>query len=138
MSYISLLSHWPPQLSNCELQELTSQVASYALSNGIQYLPKTITADLSNTPASSIHAPVTLFPSPFPRKLFEQARKLQKIYNVLYARISMDKQFLDEIVEGLGDPEDFVSQLWRYWKAIPIEDVVQVSWIAFHSYIRWI
>jgi glutathione synthase len=128
MSYASLLSQWPPQLSNHELKELTSQAASYAVTHALQYLPPRTSADCSSTPASAIHAPMTLFPTPFPRKLFEHARKLQSIYNVLYARIAMDKEFIDDIMEGLGDPEDFVFQLWKHWKALGDEDIVQVSW----------
>jgi glutathione synthase len=43
-------------------------------------------------------APVTLFPSLFPRACFDEAVAIQSIYNELYAAIASDEEWLEEIV----------------------------------------
>jgi Eukaryotic glutathione synthase, ATP binding domain len=129
-SYASLLSNWPPPLQDHELKDLTSRGASFALSNALQYLPRGTTSETSANPAQAIHAPFTLFPTPFPRKLFEQARKVQRIYNVLYARVSWDKDFLDKVFNEIGDPDDFCVILWKRWKTAE-KNIFQVSSMCY-------
>ena len=56
--------------------------------------------------------------------------KLQKIYNVLYARVASDEAFLDRILSvdtGVGKVDEFVGSLWRIWKDVRTEGLVQVS-----------
>ena len=53
----------------------------------------------SNASASATAAPITLFPSPFPRTCFEKALELQTAYNELYAAIAGDEEWLEEIVK---------------------------------------
>ena len=138
----SCLPQWPPVLSQDELHALTVQAATYALSHGLLYLPRSIpptappttTGSTSTTvaaPTSAVHAPVSLFPSPFPRSLFHLAQRLQRTYNVLYARIAMDEAFLDEII-GAVMTEDFVVRLWKIWKGLR-EGLVQVSLLDMSS-----
>lgn len=43
---------------------------------------------------------VSMFPTPFPRTLFEEAQKLQPIYNKLYATISEDEEWLETALRG--------------------------------------
>ncbi|TFL02602.1 glutathione synthase [Pterulicium gracile] len=127
-------SNWPPSLSEDQLQELTLIATSYALSHGLLYLP--VAAKQPPAPSSAIHAPLSLFPSPFPRQLFEQAQKLQHIYNTLYARIAMDEDFLDEVmgaVDGVGAVDEFVGQLWKGWKQVRDEDAVPLQLGLFRS-----
>lgn len=44
-------------------------------------------------------APITLFPSLFPRTCFEEALELQTLYNELYAAIAGDEEWLEGIVK---------------------------------------
>ena len=110
-------SEWPPQLSDNQKTELHSVATTYALSHGILYLP----VNGPQIPSCAIHAPLSLFPSPFPRRLFDLAKRLQSAYNILYARIAMDTEFLDNVMgaeHGVGQVDDFTGQLWRGWKAV--------------------
>jgi glutathione synthase len=125
-------SSWPPQLTPEQLEALTLAATTYALSHGLLYLPPS--DSLSNTqpriPTTAIHAPISLFPSPFPRAQFEAARRLQSVYNVLYARVAMDTQFLDTVMgaeAGVGKADEFTGTLWRGWKNIREHGVVQVG-----------
>ncbi|KAF5360497.1 hypothetical protein D9756_004925 [Leucocoprinus leucothites] len=117
---------WPPTLSNVQLEELTVYATSYALSHGLLYLPPEL--PLPTVPSAAIHAPLALFPSPVPRRLFEKAKKLQRIYNVLYSRVALDEAFLDKVMgaeHGVGKVDDFTGQLWRGWKVLRDEGINQ-------------
>lgn len=136
----SKFSHakWPPVLSTAQLEALTLYATTYALSHGLLYLPAAL--HQPPAPTSAIHAPLSLFPSPMPRGLFEHARKLQKAYNVLYARIAMDVSFLDRVmgeIDGVGKVDDFVGTLWRGWKQLRDEKkgLAQVSSLSW-NYIK--
>lgn len=112
-----LLDKWPPQLNDEQQKELTHLATLYALSHGLTYLP----AGYPTPIASAIHAPFSLFPTPYPRDAFNRARKLQHAYNVLYARIAQDVDFLDRVMGaevGVGKVDEFTGALWNGWKAI--------------------
>ncbi|GJJ07834.1 hypothetical protein Clacol_002039 [Clathrus columnatus] len=115
-------SKWPPQLTESQLDSLSLLATTYALAHGLLYLPPGSQSS-STIPTSAIHAPITLFPTPIPRRLFEQAQKVQSIYNNLYARVALDDAFLDKVmgaVEGVGRVDDFVGRLWAGWKKHPM------------------
>ena len=119
---------WPPKLTEAEVAALTLQATTYALSHGLVYLP--VADKQPPAPTSTIHAPLALLPSPIPRRQFEEAKGLQKIYNVLYSRIATDVEFLDRImgaVEGVGKVDEFTGSLWSRWKRVREAGVVQVS-----------
>lgn len=133
MASVFDFSQWPPALTDEQLDLLAHHATTYALSHGLTYLPATPTQPPS--PSSAIHAPIALLPAPVPRSLFERAKKLQSVYNKLYAKVAMDDEFLDEVMgaeKGVGKSDDFVGKLWRGWKAIRDSEggVVQVLVIA--------
>jgi len=110
-----------------EIQELTRLATTYALARGLLYLPL---GDVQPpAPTSAIHAPLALFPTSFPRSKFLLAKKLQPLYNVLYARVATDEKFLDEVmggVDGVGKVDQFTGKLWRCWKQLRDEGIQQV------------
>ncbi|KAF8993507.1 hypothetical protein BDQ17DRAFT_1368246 [Cyathus striatus] len=60
--------------------------------------------------------------------LFEQAKRIQRTYNVLYSRIAMDEDFLDEVMgaeTGVGKVDEFIGQLWKGWKQLRDTGLVQ-------------
>jgi hypothetical protein len=129
-------SQWPPEVSEEQRHELVVQAATYSLAHGLLFLPKSasegkpktgksVRPDQTLGPNSAIHAPISLFPSPFPRKQFELARKLQKAYNVLYARVAMDESFLDAVFSTIN-ADDFIGRLWTIWKDLRNEGIEQV------------
>lgn len=122
------LPEWPPQITEAQRHSLTLLATTYALSHGLIYLP---VADIQPpAPTSTIHAPISLFPSPFPRRWFEEARKLQHVYNVLYAKIAMDDDFLDRVMgeDGAGRADEFTGQLWKKWKQLRDENAISQVW----------
>jgi hypothetical protein len=120
------ISSWPPSLTPIQLEALTLYATTYALSHGLLYL---LPGPQPAVPSAAIHAPFSLFPSPFPRKLFETGQRIQRTYNVLYARIAMDEEFLDRVMgtkTGVGKVDDFIGQLWTGWKQLRDEGLAQV------------
>jgi len=118
MSSAFKYSEWPPKLSQAQLDELGLKASSYALAHGLLYLPVN---PPDGAPSDAIHAPIALFPSPFPKDVFLQAQSLQSIYNILYSRIALDIEFLDQVMgaeQGVGKVDEFTGQLWRGWKKL--------------------
>lgn len=124
------LPSWPPEVTNEQLEDLRLQATTYALAHGLLYLPPVANGQLPPFPSSAIHAPFSLFPTPFPRQQFVRAQSLQQIYNVLYARVASDHEFLDNILSAetaVGRVDEFVGELWTIWKEVRREKVVQVG-----------
>lgn len=92
---------YPPQPADSEIKYIASLVKDWSIANGLAVRPPPAfelgDADPNNVLATT--APVTLFPSPFPRVCFEQANGVQKAYNELYAAIARDEEFLKDVVE---------------------------------------
>ena len=128
----SPLPEWPPALTDHHCNELAKLATTYALAHGLLYLPP-LTPGVEHqprVPPSAIHAPISLFPTPFPRKLFERAQRLQRLYNALYARIALDTDFLDRVLGeevGLGKVDEYTGNLWKCWKTVRNVGFEQVS-----------
>ncbi|TDL16651.1 glutathione synthase [Rickenella mellea] len=128
---MSTLPEWPPNISQPELEYLTKLATTYALSHGLLYLPPHLPSGPpppTQAPSSAIHAPLSIFPSPFPRELFERAQRLQSVYNVLYARIAQDAEFLDRVMGaevGAGRVDVFTGELWKIWKNLRDDGIEQ-------------
>ena len=89
----------PPKLSQQELHTLREAAIDYALANGLVVRPTTDKQIHFANNAAVTHAPFSLFPTPFPRREFEKAQKLQTIWNELIHRLSQDDAFLNEIMD---------------------------------------
>lgn len=86
---------YPPALTSEQTEYLLSTIRDWALANGLAVRPPPSDAA---TPLA-VTAPVTLFPSPFPRECFEEVRSIQTLYNELYALIARDEDWLKGVVE---------------------------------------
>ncbi|XP_066558539.1 glutathione synthetase isoform X1 [Amia ocellicauda] len=73
------------------------------------------------TPNSSevvSYAAFTLFPSPVPRSLFEQARQVQTHFNLLVDRISQDAEFLEQALASTINVDDFTARLFNIYRQV--------------------
>ena len=120
---------WPPKLEKDQLAHLTTLATTYALAHSLQYLPPhSPTSPPPPAPAAAIHAPISLFPAPIPRSVFEDAQRIQRAYSTLYARVALDREFLDAVMGALVDVDPFTGALWKAWKEVR-DSCVQVSLI---------
>lgn len=92
---------YPPELAGDEAALVATAVKDWTVAHGlaIRPPPALVPTDADPQGALATSAPVTLFPSLFPRACFEQAKSVQQAYNLLYARISQDESFLRAMVE---------------------------------------
>lgn len=61
----------------------------------------------------------TLFPTNFPKACFEQALRLQPIFNKLYAAVAEDEEWLQDALQDLmKNPNSMASILWRVHCAV--------------------
>ncbi|EOA89173.1 Glutathione synthetase [Exserohilum turcicum] len=129
-------SEYPPKLSAEEEHYLLSNVKDWSIAHGLAVRPAPSFVQPLQDPSGVLAstAPVTLFPSVFPRSCFEQGLAIQKAYNELYSAIARDEPWLQSIVEELVGVDDFVAKLWHIHLEVKKEGYVQdVSLGLFRS-----
>lgn len=92
---------YPPELNKEQREYLLSNLKDWSIAHGLAVRPPPTLVSKEQDPsgALAITAPVTLFPSLFPRVCFEQAESVTKAYNDLYSAIASDEAWLKDIVE---------------------------------------
>jgi glutathione synthase len=92
---------YPPSLTTAESNQILSTIKDWSIAHGLAVRPPPAFVSPEADPHGVLAttAPVTLFPSPFPRACFDQAKSIQKSYNQLYASITQDEGFLQDIVQ---------------------------------------
>ncbi|KAF2819113.1 glutathione synthetase large chain [Ophiobolus disseminans] len=120
-------NNYPPELSNEEESYLLANLKDWSITHGLAVRPATSFVQTSQDPSGVLAttAPVTLFPSLFPRSCFEEGLAIQRAYNELYSAIARDEKWLQGIVEELVDIDDFVAKLWQTHLAVKEEGYVQ-------------
>lgn len=104
-----------PSLDEPNQAELVEKLQQWALANGLAMYPPNFESYSANS------APVTLYPTPFPKDLFERAVEVQRIFNKLYVNVvSKQKKWLIDLIECLSDfDKDFTGNLYEaYLKAV--------------------
>lgn len=115
MASASELPEWPPKQRQQEEDHIVGQAVDWALSNALIYRP----VSEPGRPASAIHAPFSLYPTPFPRRLFAKAKALQEAYNAMYANIACDETFLEQVIGGaVARVDSFQGGLWKIWQTV--------------------
>lgn len=101
VSKIEPTSSYPPETTADELNHLAHIIKDWSIGNGlaVRTPPTVIASEADPTGITAVPAPVTLFPSGFPRQAFLQGQKAQQAYNDLYAAVSRDEKFLADVVK---------------------------------------
>ena len=105
-----LYTGYPPDLSAEQEQWLVQAVKDWTIEHGlvVRPAPAVVADEINPHHVLATNAPVTLFPSPFPKSLFDQARDLQTAYNDLYAAVASDESWLESILkESVGQTESW-------------------------------
>jgi hypothetical protein len=90
---------YPPTLTTPEKEYLLSNLKDWSIAHGLAVRPieTFVSKEVDPAGATATTAPVTLFPSLFPRRCFDQAKAVSKAYNELYSAIAVDEAWLSEI-----------------------------------------
>ncbi|RFU25251.1 hypothetical protein B7463_g11089, partial [Scytalidium lignicola] len=121
------LAEYPPDLKAAESDQLALTIKDWSIAHGLAVRPPPsfVSNEVDPKGVLATSAPVTLFPSPFPRVCFEQARYIQKTYNQLYASISQDEEFLIDVVQDIIEVDEFISELWKVHLKVKEEGYAQ-------------
>ncbi|KAL2409309.1 Glutathione synthetase GSH2 [Exophiala dermatitidis] len=122
-----IYSTYPPALSAEQEEYLVQTVKDWCIEHALAVRPSSAVVPEGANPNNVLatNAPVTLFPSPFPKSCFEQAKHLQQVYNELYAAITSDEQWLEEVMKELIQVDEFLVNLWKIHLAVKEEGYVQ-------------
>ena len=101
MESTSIYPAYPPDLTEEQKAYLLSNLKDWSIANGLAVRPAPTFVPTEQDPAVALAttAPVTIFPSLFPKGCFEQAKSVAKAYNELYSAIASDEGWLTGIVE---------------------------------------
>jgi glutathione synthase len=97
---------YPPPLPPARLAHLLAETTGWSLGHGLAVRPSA--AELGGADgdgegrgeALAVVAPIALFPSLFPRRAFEEARRVQTAFNRLYVAVARDEGWLGAVVGG--------------------------------------
>ncbi|TIA92334.1 hypothetical protein E3P99_00619 [Wallemia hederae] len=109
---------FPPKIEQEYQKELIDNLRAYCLGNGLVLLPPVGKDEKQVKTNMAVHAPVSLFPTPFPKKLYDEANKVGVVFNELYANIARDVGFIDEVMSGIARYDTFQASLWGLWKEL--------------------
>jgi glutathione synthase len=92
---------YPPELTEAAQQHLLTNIKDWSIAHGLAVRPSPAFVPSEQDPglALATTAPVTLFPSLFPRRCFDQGVSIQTAYNKLYSAIARDEKWLQPIIE---------------------------------------
>ena len=92
---------YPPSTTPAQEEYLVQSVKDWSIQHGLTVRPSPSFVSEGADPHAVLatNAPVTLFPSPFPKSCFDHAQEIQAVYNELYAAIADDEEWLEGIVK---------------------------------------
>lgn len=101
MDFSDQYASYPPELSQEQKDNLVTTVKDWSIHHGLAVRPPPTFVNTESDPQGVLatNAPVTLFPSLFPKSCYEDAVAVQKPYNELYAAITRDEAWLGKIIE---------------------------------------
>ncbi|EXJ93121.1 glutathione synthetase [Capronia epimyces CBS 606.96] len=126
MAY-NIYSEYPPPLTADQEKYLVQTVKNWSIEHALAVRPSSaiVSEEANPNHVLATNAPVTLFPSPFPKSCFDQARSLQQVYNELYAAVASDEQWLEDVIKELIEVDDFLANLWKIHLSVKEEGYVQ-------------
>jgi glutathione synthase len=95
-------AEYPPSITFEQEEYILSTIKDWSIQRGLCVRPSSsfVPENIDRARVLATTAPITLFPSPFPKSCFTQAKSLQELYNELYSAISNDEDWMEEIIQG--------------------------------------
>ncbi|KAL7752216.1 Glutathione synthetase [Sorochytrium milnesiophthora] len=126
------LPSYPPALSALQYDALRDLATDWALSHGLVIRPAADASSAQPKRGVAVHAPLALFPSPFPRHCYDKAVALQPLFNSLVHKVAHNHAFLASIMDSLSLVDDFTGKLYNIYKAVQVEGVSQHVSLGIH------
>jgi glutathione synthase len=83
---------WPPDLTDNQLLDLKIAAMDWAAAHGL------VVCHPDRESRTTVHAPISLFPTPYPKSCYDLAQKLQPHYNQLVDEVARDDEFLSSVM----------------------------------------
>ncbi|XP_060564458.1 glutathione synthetase-like [Ruditapes philippinarum] len=106
------LDLWGVTISKETADQIIEKAKQWALLHGVQMKPQ---HDHHST-CHCEYAPITLFPSPLPVPVLQEAKSLQKHYNLLMHRVANDPEFLCQCLKNVIKVDEFTKMLYDIYK----------------------
>ncbi|KAL3131092.1 hypothetical protein ABBQ38_000403 [Trebouxia sp. C0009 RCD-2024] len=87
-------------------QEMVNLAVVWACQHGL-----IVGAGVPEKPLATIHAPMTVLPTPFPCDSFEKAQAAMEAFNGLFDRVSRDDKYLQTTLRPAAEHDDFTAKL---------------------------
>lgn len=102
---VQAMSNYPPY-DPVQDDFLVGEITQWCIANGLVMLND------AEEGLSAMHAPVTTYPTKYPKEALEEALSIQTIYNKLYINLCQQKQWIENQLDDLAqlDP-DFTGRL---------------------------
>lgn len=101
--------------SESQIDQLATEIRDYQITHG-SLLKLVRFEEPTTVPCRPVS--VSLYPTSFPRSLFDEALALQQHFNELYIRASNDHDWLESVLSPVLRDDDFVQSLWRIFKEV--------------------
>ncbi|ORZ19344.1 glutathione synthase [Absidia repens] len=125
-------SSYPPQASSTKLSEIRAEAIDWSLAHGLVVRPTIDKQQHFEHNAAVTHAPLALYPTPFPRAEFYKAKNLQLPWNTLIHRMSQDDQLITELMQTLSQVDDFMKRLYDIYVQVKSEGIAQSASLGIH------
>lgn len=108
------LALWNVTLKEQQVDQIKEKAKQWALLHGVQMKPQ---FDHKST-CHCEYAPMTLFPSPIPSWILEEAKSLQPHFNVLMHQVADDHEFLEQCLKHVIKVDEFTRMLWDIYTTV--------------------
>ncbi|KAI9653819.1 MAG: hypothetical protein M1831_005686 [Alyxoria varia] len=110
-----------------DLQQLLTELNDWQLTHGslLKIFKRGSSASEEDRSFTARPVGVSLYPLPFPRDLFREAKELQFTFNELYSAVANDEGFLYECVKDLLPVDRLAAKLWEIHAAVSKEGYAQ-------------
>lgn len=92
--------------SKIPIQEMVDLAVVWASQHGL-----IVGAGVADKPLATVHAPLTVLPTQFPRGSFEKAKAAMQVFNTLIDRVSRDEDYLQTTLRPAAEYDDFTAKL---------------------------
>ena len=106
-------------------QKTTDEAVAWASCNGFMVRS-------NRDPTLFDHAPFTLYPTPYPAKLYRQAQSLAKPFNLLVDRVARDDVWLRATLEAAAKADPFIADQLKIYDHVIGEGIAQQTFLGIH------
>uniref|UniRef100_A0A914IEE7 Glutathione synthetase n=1 Tax=Globodera rostochiensis TaxID=31243 RepID=A0A914IEE7_GLORO len=110
-----------PETLDVNIEAMVEDAINWAHIHGLVIRTK----EISPKNDIAMFMPFALFPTPFPREMFEQARDVQTAMQLLYFRVASDFEFLREHIQSVAASEDRIRRLLEIAQIVHDEGIKQ-------------